>query len=111
MSPEPLRDDGTLTVSCAVKNSGQVAGDEIAQMYVQQVASSVTTYEWNLRGFERVSLQPGETKIVTFRMPVSFLWLINREGKRVVEPGEFKVRVGASSTDLRLMGAFTVAAK
>ncbi len=109
--PGVLHDDETLAVSCSVKNTGPVAGDEIAQFYVQQVASSVTTYEWNLRGFERVSLQPGETKTVTFKVPVSFLWLINREGQRVVEPGAFKMKIGANSTDPGLKGSFSVVAK
>ena len=110
VSPAALRDDETVTVSCTVKNTGAVAGDEIAQLYVQQVTSSVTTYEWNLRGFERVSLQPGESRAVTFRLPVSQMWLINRRGERVVEPGEFKVVVGASSVDPRLKGSFEVVA-
>ena len=62
----------------------------------------------NLGGFERVSLQPGETKSVTFKLPASALELINRKGQRVVEPGAFKVMVGSSSVDLRLNGVFEV---
>lgn len=111
VSPATLHDDETVAVSCTVKNTGMVAGDEVAQLYVRQVTSSVTTYELNLRGFERVSLQPGESKTVTFQMPVSQMWLINRRGERVVEPGEFKIMVGAGSTDLRLKGSFEVVAK
>ena len=111
VSPATLHDDEVATISCAVKNTGKVAGDEVVQLYVRQAVSSVTTYEENLRGFERVSLQPGESKTVTFHLPVTQMWLINREGKRVVEPGAFKVMVGASSVDLRLKGSFEVASK
>ena len=62
----------------------------------------------NLCGFERVSLQPGETKTATFRLPASALELINRQEQRVVEPGAFKVMMGSSSTDIRLNGGFEV---
>jgi beta-glucosidase len=62
----------------------------------------------NLCGFERVSLQPGETKTATFRLPSSALELINRQEQRVVEPGAFKVMMGSSSTDIRLNGGFEV---
>jgi beta-glucosidase len=61
-----------------------------------------------LRGFERVSLQPGETTTVTFAVPAKGMELINRAGKHVVEPGDFKVMVGASSVDIRLTGKYTV---
>jgi beta-glucosidase len=88
--------------------TGPRAGDEVPQLYFRQSVTSVTTYELSLVGFERVSLAPGESKTVTFKLPARDLELINREGHRVVEPGEFVVHVGSSSADLRLHGKFDV---
>jgi len=99
-----------VTVSCEIKNTGDRAGDEVAQLYFHQETSSVTTYEMNLCGFDRVHLAPGESKTMSFKIPASELELINRHGKRVVEPGTFKVMLGASSADIRLDGAFEVSA-
>jgi beta-glucosidase len=108
VSPENIPVDGVVTVQCKVQNSGDRAGDEVVQLYFHQEKSSVTTYELNLCGFERVRLAPGETRTVTFTLPASELELINREGRRVVEPGRFKVMVGGSSADLKLNGSFDV---
>ena len=109
VSPAQIPANGQVTVTCQIKNTGRCAGDEVAQLYFHQETSSVTTYELNLCGFERVALQPGETKTVSFKLPASALELINREGRRVVEPGKFQVMVGASSEDIRLKGTFAVA--
>jgi beta-glucosidase len=108
LSAARMPTNGEITVSCDIKNVGERAGDEVAQLYFRDEVSSVTTYELKLCGFERVSLDPGERKTVSFRLPASALELTNREGRRVVEPGEFSVMVGASSADLRLKGQFTV---
>jgi beta-glucosidase len=99
---------GNVNVSVDVTNTGKVAGDEIVELYTRDVVSSVTTYEKQLAGFERVSLKPGETKTVHITIPNERLSLINRQWKRVVEPGEFKVMVGASSEEIRQTGSFTV---
>ena len=109
ISPARIPANGEVSVTCSVKNAGGRAGDEVVQLYFRDEVSSVTTYELNLCGFERVHLQPGETKTVNFIIPSSALELINREHRRVVEPGVFKVMVGSSSTDLRLTGQFEVA--
>jgi beta-glucosidase len=103
-----IAQDGVVTVTCKLTNTGPRAGDEVPQLYFRQSVTSVTTYELSLVGFERVSLAPGESKTVTFKLPARDLELINREGKRVVEPGEFVVHVGSSSADLRLHGKFDV---
>jgi beta-glucosidase len=108
VSPKTLKADGDVTISLEVRNTGERAGDEIVELYLQDAFSSVTTYDLNLRGFERVSLKPGETKQVTFTVPAKSMELINREGKHVVEPGEFKVMIGASSADIRLTGSYVV---
>lgn len=108
ISPAQIPTNGEVTVTCSIKNTGSRAGDEVAQLYFHQETSSVTTYEMNLCGFERVALKPGETKPVRFKLSASALELINRQNQRVVEPGTFKVMVGSSSEDIRLKGEFQV---
>jgi beta-glucosidase len=108
VTPAQIPANGEVTVSCDIKNTGEREGDEVAQLYFHQETSSVTTYELNLCGFERVHLKPGETKTVSYKLPSSELEIIGRSGKRVVEPGTFKVMVGSSSADLRLNGGFEV---
>jgi beta-glucosidase len=71
----------------------------------------VTTYEKNLRGFERVELQPGESKTVTFVLTPSDLSLWDRNMRFVVEPGAFRVMIGSSSEDIRLKGEFEILAR
>ena len=101
---------GRVNVTCKVTNTGSVAGDEVVQLYITDVVSSTTTYEKNLRGFERIHLQPGETQSVTFAIKPDDLILIDRDHRRVVEAGEFRVMVGASYEDIRLNGSFYVRA-
>jgi beta-glucosidase len=99
---------GDVTVEVDVKNTGKMDGDEVVQLYTHEMVSSVTTYEKNLRGFERVSLKAGQKKTVKFTIANENLSLLDRDMKRVVEAGEFKVMVGASSEDIRLDGFFLV---
>jgi beta-glucosidase len=100
--------NSSITISCAVTNSGSRAGDEVVQLYIHQLVTSVTTYEKNLRGFERIHLKPGETKTVTFVLKHDDLALWNREMHFVVEPGTFKVMIGSGSEDIRLSGQFQI---
>jgi beta-glucosidase len=108
ISPKQQKANGSVTVTLDLKNTGSREGVEIVQLYTRDLVSSVTTYEKNLRGFARVSLRPGETKTVTFTLKPADLGLWNREMKFVVEPGEFRVMVGASSEDIRLSGEFEI---
>lgn len=91
-----------IHVSVDVKNTGKRLGDEVVQLYVKDVVSSVTTYETQLRGFERVPLNPGETKTVEFLLKASDFELLDANMNWVVEPGVFKIQVGSSSEDIRL---------
>ncbi|NCC08941.1 MAG: hypothetical protein EOM31_00260 [Bacteroidia bacterium] len=97
-----------VELCCSVTNTGKRAGDEVVQLYVRDVLSSLTTYEKRLAGFERVHLAPGESKRVTFRIDRKALELLNRNGNWVVEPGEFKLMIGASSEEIRLNSTLTV---
>ena len=91
--------DGTATVSVEVTNTGDRAGDEVVQLYLRDLVSSVTRPVQELKAFERVTLEPGETKTVSFDVGPEQLRLWDRDMNRVVEPGEFELRVGTSSVD------------
>ena len=108
ISPVIITPNQKTYVSCKVTNTGKRAGDEVVQLYVRDVLSSVTTYEKNLAGFERVHLKPGETKEITFPVDRKALELLNADMHWVVEPGDFTLMLGASSTDIRLNGTLTV---
>ncbi len=97
-----------VTVSWDITNTGDREGDEVVQLYIRDVIGSVTTYEKNLRGFERVHLKPGETRRVKFTVQPEDLALYDERHEWVVEPGEFRVMAGASSEDIRLKGSFQV---
>lgn len=98
-----------VEVRCNITNTGNRAGDEVVQLYTRDVLSSITTYEKSLAGFERIHLEPGETKEVRFVLDRKHLELLNRNNEWVVEPGDFNLMVGASSEDIRLNGKLTVA--
>lgn len=98
----------SVKVTFDVQNTGAREGTEIVQLYTRDVVSSVTTYEKNLRGFERVNLQPGQKTTVTFSLSPADLALWDRTMKFVVEPGSFRVMVGSSSEDIRLNGEFEI---
>lgn len=101
ISPKVITPNETATVTLKVTNTGDMAGDEVVQLYTRDVLGSVTTYEKNLAGFERVHLQPGETKEVKFTIDRKHLELLDADMKWVVEPGEFVVMAGSSSEDIR----------
>jgi beta-glucosidase len=100
VSPASIGAAGRATVTADVTNTGTRAGDEVVQLYIRDVVSSVTTPVKQLRGFERVTLAPRETKTVTFKLGPDELSLIDRRMQRVVEPGRFEIMVGTSSTKL-----------
>ncbi len=99
---------GEVEVSVDVKNTGARPGVEVVQLYLRDVVSSVSTPVQELKGFERVSLASGQTKTVKFKLTPEHLSLLNLHLERVVEPGTFEVRIGASSADIRLKTTFQV---
>src|SRR5205085_11131789 len=99
---------GNVTVSFDVQNTGARAGDEVVQLYTHELVTSVTAYEKNLRGFERIHLRPSDTKTVTFTLTSNNLALWDRNMHFVVEQGTFRVMIGASSEDIRLTGEFAI---
>ncbi len=98
----------SVDVTLTLRNSGSRDGYEVAQLYLHDRAASVAQPQMALRAFEKVYLKAGESRQVTFHLGFDELSMINREMRRVVEPGVFEVLVGASSQDIRLKGEFTV---
>ena len=99
----------SVYVTCKVKNTGKVEGDEVVQLYLHDLLTTDVTRPVNeLKGFQRVSLAPGETKEVQFKLTPEALSHLDLYMKRVVEPGEFRVMLGSSSKDIRLKGIFNV---
>ena len=90
------------TVTFDVKNIGAVDGDEVAQLYINDVVSSVVTPLKLLKGFERISLKAGEIKTVEFTLDFESFRLLNKDMEWVVEDGEFEIMVGSASSDIRL---------
>ncbi|MDP9047120.1 MAG: glycoside hydrolase family 3 C-terminal domain-containing protein, partial [Bacteroidota bacterium] len=108
VSPEKEHQQGDITVTVDVTNTGQRKGDDVVQLYLKQEVSSVTTYEYDLRGFERVPLEPGEKKTVTFTLHPDDLALLDKNMNWTVEPGKFMVMIGSSSEDIKLKKEFEV---
>ena len=97
ITPARIAPDGQAKVSVAVTNTGNRAGDEIVQLYIHDLVSSVTRPVIELKDFRRISLQPGKTKTVEFTITPDKLWFYDLNMKRVVEPGTFEIMVGPSS--------------
>ncbi|WP_242385916.1 glycoside hydrolase family 3 N-terminal domain-containing protein [Phocaeicola sartorii] len=108
ISPSHQGVQGDIHINCKIKNTGKTKGDEVVQLYLRDEISSVTTYTKVLRGFERISLEAGEEQTVHFRLRPQDLGLWDKNMNFRVEPGSFKVMLGASSTDIRLHGQFEI---
>ncbi|HET9803972.1 MAG TPA: glycoside hydrolase family 3 N-terminal domain-containing protein [Candidatus Acidoferrum sp.] len=100
LAQDSIGPEGDTKVTIDVTNTGKVRGDEVAQLYIHQLVSSVTRPVKELRGFERISLNPGETKTVEFSLGPKELAYLNRDMKRVVEPGTFEIMAGGNSEEL-----------
>ncbi len=108
VSADEVRTDGTVEVSCTVRNSGATAGTEVVQLYLSDpVAQVVRPVRW-LAGFARVPLSPGAASRVAFRLHADRTSFTGLAGARIVEPGEIGVAVGGASDSLPLSGAFTL---
>ena len=92
--------DGTLTVTVDVENTGQRSGDEVVQLYIRDVVASMSRPVKELKGFQRLTLKPGEKRQIGFVLDREHLAFWNREMRFVVEPGEFRVMVGSNSADV-----------
>lgn len=97
LSESEIATDGSTSVRVSVTNTGPVKADEVVQMYIRDKISSVTRPVMELKGFERVSLEPGESKTIELAITPDALQFYNLDMQRVVEPGEFEIMVGTSS--------------
>ena len=108
LSADEVPTDGTVEISCTVRNTGNRPGTEVVQLYLSDpVASVARPVRW-LAGFARVPLSPGQASRVAFRLHADRTSFTGRAGTRIVEPGEFSVAVGGSSDCLPLTGSFTL---
>lgn len=101
LTKDRIATNGTTQVQVDVQNTGAVRGDEVVQMYIRDDVSSVTRPLLELKGFQRVTLEPGEKRTVTFDIKPTDLWFYNADMKRVVEPGTFTIFAGPNSVDLK----------
>lgn len=101
LSSARISADGNVKVSVDVRNTGSMQGDEVVQLYVRDVASSVTRPVKELKAFRRVSLQPGASTTVEFSLAREAFAYWNQEMKYVIEPGEFTIMTGPNSVDLK----------
>jgi beta-glucosidase len=101
------RDDSVM-VSVAIKNTGSYTGEEVVQLYLRHELASVVQPVKSLKGFQRIRLAPGEGKRVAFWLTPGMLSILDEKMNRVVEPGRFRIMIGASSSDIRLMDVLTV---
>lgn len=97
-----------VEVTVEVQNTGKRKGDDVVQLYLKDLVSSVTTYDSDLRGFERLSLLPGEKKLVKFILQPDDLALLDKDMNWRVEPGKFRVMIGSSSEDIKLKKEFEI---
>ena len=110
LSKQSISTDGHLEVTFTVSNNGTSPAEEVAQLYIRDEISSVTTPVMQLRGFERLSvLAPGKSVDVTMQLDAQKdLWLVDLSYSKVVEPGNFTIMVGGSSAEIQLHTTFEV---
>jgi beta-glucosidase len=108
ITPLHVGASGRVQIEVEVTNIGHRAGEEVVQLYVNDIVASVTRPVKELKGFERIALGVGERKNVTFDLPVSALGFYDRELRLIVEPGTIAVMVGSSSEDIRVTGQFEI---
>jgi beta-glucosidase len=98
----------SATIKCIVKNIGGTAGDEVVQLYIRDMLASVARPVMELKGFQRIHLAAGESKMVSFTIEPSALQMLDEKMQTVIEPGDFRIMIGASSRDIRLKGVLKV---
>ena len=108
ITPQQTGPAGDVNISLDVTNTGDRSGSEVVQLYINDIISSVTTPVKELKGFEKVALEPGEKKTVHLKLGPEDLSLFDRDMNLIVEPGTFEVMVGSSSKDIKLKGEFEV---
>jgi beta-glucosidase len=108
IEPERVPLAGDVSIRVDVENTGNRAGEEVVQLYINDMVASITRPVKELKGFKRIALEPAETKTVGFKLATEALGFYDKEMKFTVEPGDIKVMVGRSSKDILLEGEFEV---
>ncbi len=108
IEPATIGPRDSAIVRLRVRNTGPRAGDEVAQLYLRDELASVARPVMQLAGFSRLTLEPGESRDIAFRVASEHLRLLDRDLRWVVEPGSFRVMIGGSSKDIRLRGHLIV---
>jgi beta-glucosidase len=108
IGPKQVCSGEHVNLSLAVKNVGQRAGEEVVQLYIRDVLACIPRPVKELKGYHRLKLEAGETRRITFHLPVDQLAFYDLDSKLVVEAGQIEVMVGSSSQDIRLRGAFEI---
>ena len=110
VAKDPIEiETGEIVLSFTLTNTGERTGTEVPQLYIRDCLASVVRPVKELRAFGRVTLRPGQTAEVTFRVPVDMLNFTGPRGQRIIEPGVFELQLGASSTNIRFRTEVTVA--
>jgi beta-glucosidase len=110
IEPRQVPPNGRVSIKVDIKNTGTRAGEEVVQLYINDVVATITRPVKELNGFKRIALEPNESKTVEFELPVETLSFYDKDMQLVVEPGTFIVGVGRSSKDILLLGEFEVVA-
>ncbi|BBJ27298.1 glycoside hydrolase family 3 N-terminal domain-containing protein [Athalassotoga saccharophila] len=105
IDPSVVNLEKSINVSFKIKNTGKVAGDEVAQLYINDKVASITRPVKELKGFAKIHLEAGEEKSVTFELPIDLLAFYDSKMNLTVEAGEFEFMIGSSSEDIRLRGS------
>lgn len=103
LSSATISENAQVTATVTVTNSGKRAGDEVVQLYIRDRVASISRPVKELKAFERIHLEPGESKVVRFNITTDMLKYYNGEGEKVLEPGDFDIMVGPNSRDLTTM--------
>lgn len=102
LSSNEISENGTLTVTVDVKNTGKIKGKEVVQLYLTDLFGSISRPNRQIKGFDKIELAPGETKTVSFTVNKDHLSFIGRENKRIVEPGRFLVNIAGLEKEFEL---------
>ena len=108
VEPSQIGPSESTAIRCRITNTGSVAGDEVVQLYIRDVLATVARPVMELKGFQRILLQPNESRDVVFNLGPEHLRMLDRDMKWIVEPGAFRLMIGASSKDIRLRGELVV---
>jgi beta-glucosidase len=98
----------SVKVNCTITNTGDRDGDEVVQLYIRDLLSTISRPVMELKGFERIQLKKGKSKQVTFTITPEMLAMLNAAMQKVIEPGNFSIMIGASSRDIKLRDILTV---